>query len=88
MEIIISDRNEERALRSAGYVYEKVSELPFRSYRPYELPKIQRQHRYRILILDKDLIDMLDRTHQIVDEYLSRPNMSHLKVDIDPLYLE
>ena len=88
IEIIISDYNVERAEKSIGYIYERIASLPFKSYKPYELPKIQKQHRYRILLLDKDLIKILDSVHEVVDEYLSGSNMSRLKVDVDPLYLE
>ena len=88
IEIIISDINEDRAIKSIEYLYERISYLPYKAYKPYELIKLQRQHRYRILLLDKDLLKMLDSIHQIVDEYLNKSNMSHLKIDVDPLYLE
>lgn len=88
IEMIVSDSNEQRALSSINYLYDKVARLPVRSYKPYELPKMIKQYRYRILLLDKDILKMLDSVHEIADDYLSQKNMSRLKVDVDPLYLE
>ena len=65
-----------------------LQSLPYRIYRPYELPKIQKQHRYRILIMDKDLLNMIKEIHVIIDSYLKKKNMSHVKIDVDPIYLE
>ena len=65
-----------------------IDKLPYRKYKPYELAKIKKQLRYRILIMDKDLKSMLNDIHEIVDKYLKLRNMSHIKVDVNPLYLE
>lgn len=87
VEILISDENAQRLNKSVSYLDEKVSELNYKKYKPVELPKLQKKLRYRILISAKDLISLLHNLHIIVDEYLSLKNMSHIKVDIDPLYL-
>ena len=88
VELLISDENTSRLTRSVTYLDNSISKLDSKIYKPYELTKIKRQHRYRILILDKDLLKLLQNLHIIIDEYLKQKNMSHIKVDIDPLYLE
>ena len=88
IEIIVSDTNEDRLSRSLQFLSDRVNALPFKTYRPYQLAKIQRQHRYRLLLLDRDIIKLLDATHLIVSEYLENKNMSHIKIDVDPLYIE
>ena len=88
VEIIVSDTNEIRLSRSLQFLADKVGQLPFKTYRPYQLPKLLKQHRYRLLLMDKDIIRMLDATHNIVNEYLENKNMSHIKIDVDPLYIE
>ena len=88
VEIIVSDENIQRLNKSIEYLDSKVSELNYKKYKPYQLPKIQRQNRSRILIMDKDLVSMLKQIHEIIDEYLKQKGMSHIKIDIDPLYLE
>ena len=88
LEIIIQDENEQRLNKSVEYLDKKISELSYKKYRPYELPKIKRQLRTRILLMDKDLVNMLKDIHVIIDKYLEERNMSHIKIDIDPLYLE
>ena len=88
VEIIVADTNESRLNSSAEELDEKVAELKYRKYRLYELPKIKKQFRRRILIMDKDLIGMLKDLHQILNKYLEKTNMSRIKIDVDPLYLE
>ncbi|MBR0419461.1 MAG: hypothetical protein IJI66_09850 [Erysipelotrichaceae bacterium] len=44
--------------------------------------------RYRLLIMDKDLLGMLKETTKIIETYIQKKNVSHVKIDIDPLYLE
>ena len=39
-------------------------------------------------VTDKDLLGMLKDITSIIDKYLANKNMSNIKVDIDPLYLE
>lgn len=88
IEIVLSDINESKLKKSVDYLFSLVSKLEYRKYQPLELAKIKKQHRYRILIMDKDLLMMLKDIQVVVDKYLSNKNMSHLKVDVDPLYLE
>ena len=88
IELILSDQNEERLDRSVAFLEEKIDPMPYRHYRPYQLNKIQKQLRYRILIMGKDLPQMLKDVQGIIDLYLQQRNLSHLKADVDPLYLE
>ena len=88
IEIMLTDINENRIRKSIEELYDNIQSLPYRIYRPYELPKIQKQHRYRILIMDKDLLNMIKEIHVIIDSYLKKKNMSHVKIDVDPIYLE
>ena len=88
MEILLSDENVSRLNKSAKFLDEKLEKLDIKKYKPYELAKIKKQHRCRILLIDKDILKMLQQLHIIIDEYISNKNMSHIKVDLDPLYLE
>ena len=88
VEIVLSDNNEERLNRSLNYLNNKVDSLDIKHYRPYQLNKVQKQLRYRILLIDKDMLKILSQLHIIIDEYISNSNLSKIKVDIDPLYLE
>ena len=88
IEIILSDNNPNKLNKSVEYIYSLISKLEYRKYQPFELPKIKKQLRYRILIMDKDLLSMLKDVQGIIDKYLNNKNMSHIKVDVDPLYLE
>lgn len=86
--IILSDMNKERLDRSVGYVEDRLSATDIRSYRPYELPRIQGQHRCRILLSGKSIREILDLLHGLIDDYLDQKNLSRIKIDVDPLYLE
>ena len=88
IELLISDENYTRLNKSLDFLNSRIDKLSFKHYKPCELSKIKKQHRYRILIIDKDILNLLKQLHIIIDEYLSKQNMSHIKVDIDPLYLE
>ena len=88
IEMIISDTNESRLNTSAELLDEEIGRLKYKKYRLYEMARIKKQFRKRILIMDKDLIGMLKDLHKIIDRYLKRNNVSRIKVDIDPLYLE
>ena len=88
VEILLSDDNQERLNKSIKYLDLKTDGLDIKKYKPYELPKIKKQLRYRILLIDKDMLKLLQQLHIIIDEYLNTKNLSHIKVDIDPLYLE
>ncbi len=84
----LSDLSEERMKRSLAFLEEKIEALPFRKYKAFELPRIMKQVRYRIMIMDKDLLSMLKQSQEIIDAYVSKGNLSHVKIDVDPLYLE
>ena len=88
IEIVLSDTDQHRLLDSVDLMYEMVQEIPYRCFRPYELGKLKRMYRYRLLIMDKDLLGMLRETQKIIDAYIRKKNVSHVKIDIDPLYLE
>ncbi len=88
IEIMVVDMNEKRLEESTDYLSDKLRILPYKMYRPYDLPKIKKMLRKRILINDPNLLSMLNDLHSIIDEYLKERNMSKIRVDIDPLYLE
>ena len=88
IEIILSDVNEKRLQESLTFLNQETSALSYKIYRPYRLPKQQKQERYRILIMGKEIIGMLKDVQGIVDRYIAKNGMSHIKIDIDPLYLE
>ena len=88
IEIVIADMNEERLKVSVDYLYEMIAKLEYHSSRPYDLGRLKKQHRYRLLIMDKDLLGMLRETQKIIDLYIRKNNVSHVKIDIDPLYPE
>lgn len=88
IEILIFDDNVDRLNKSLKYVQSEVEKIDCKKYKPYELLKIKKQHRYRILLFSQDLINTLNQIHSIVDKYVQQKNMSYIKVDIDPLYLE
>ena len=86
--IVIKDTNSQRLEASQSYLYDKINKLPYRKYRPVKLNKIKTYERYRFLLRDQNLIDLLNDVHRIVDQYLLQKNLSHIKIDVDPLYLE
>ncbi|MBQ6493812.1 MAG: primosomal protein N' [Erysipelotrichaceae bacterium] len=88
IEIILSDERNERLEKSVAFLYEKMQELPYRSYRPYDLGKLKRQYRCRLLMMDRDLRSMIDDVQKMIDLYVKQKNMSRVKIDVDPLYLE
>ena len=88
IELLVSDTNKNRLQSSLSFLYDEIVKMPFKNYRPYMLQKLKKQERYRILVIDKDLIKMLKAIHELIDKYLKKSNMSHIKVDVDPLYLE
>ena len=88
IEIVLSDGDPSRVRSSADSLYDSLKDLPFKIYRPYELGKVKKLLRYRILIMGKDLLAMLKNTHEAIDAYIAKRNMSRVKIDVDPLYLE
>ncbi|MDO4500178.1 MAG: primosomal protein N' [Erysipelotrichaceae bacterium] len=88
MEITIMDTNMDHIKNSLDFLEKRVKELPFKSYRPVELPRIKNNYRYRILIANKDMKSLIDEVWKLLDEYLRSRKLAKIKVDIDPLYLE
>ena len=87
-EILIADSNISRLNKTVDHIYSLVSKHDIKSYKPCELSKIQGEKRYRIIITDKNIQKLLLNLHKIVDDYSSISNMSRIKIDVDPLYLE
>lgn len=88
LEIFISDENPKRLEKSVSFLADRINSLKYKKYRPYELPKLKKNYRYRILLMDKKLVDMINDVQIILNDYLSHNNLSKIKCDIDPLYLE
>ena len=88
VEIILSDHDERRIMRSLDYLNDKIRDFPFKVYKPYEMGRLKGQYRYRLLMMDKDLLEMLRKTQEVIDSYIAENNMSQVKIDVDPLYLE
>ncbi|MBQ3295182.1 MAG: primosomal protein N' [Erysipelotrichaceae bacterium] len=88
VEIILSDTSEDRLDRSVEYMSKLLEPLKYRKYRPYVLSRIQKLYRTRILIMDKDLIGIINDLQGIIETYSSTSSLSHVKIDVDPLYLE
>lgn len=88
VEIMISDRNKEHIDNSLNYLNQKIDKLTYKHYRPMELRRIKGNHRYRILLTNKDLQPLIKDVWNIIDDYLKERQFAKIKVDIDPLYLE
>ena len=88
VEIILSDANQDRLDRSVNRIYDLIEPLKYRKYRPYSLNRIQKLYRTRILIMDRDLIGIINDLHSVIDTYTADSGLSHVKIDVDPLYLE
>ena len=88
VEIILSDVSEDRLQKSVDRMSELLEPLQYRKYRPYSLNRIQKLYRTRILIMDRDLIGIINDLHDVIDIYTSETSLSHVKIDVDPLYLE
>ena len=88
VEIVLTDMNEYRLERSCEIFYEGIEKLPYKKYKPYDLPKLKRSYRKRILLMDKDILSLLRDTTEIVNSFIIRSLPTKIKVDIDPLYLE
>ncbi|MBR3251190.1 MAG: primosomal protein N', partial [Erysipelotrichaceae bacterium] len=88
VEIILSDTSEARLERSVNRMSELLEPVRYKKYRPYSLNRIQKLFRTRILIMDRDLIGIINDLQAIIDTYTAESNLSHVKIDVDPLYLE
>ena len=88
LEILLYDSNVEYLKNSLDFFNSKLPSLGFKYYKPLPLNKLQKQERYRILLINKNLKELLDETYKLMNEYLSLNKVSKIKIDIDPLYLE
>lgn len=88
LELMIYDTNNEHIDKSLTFLKERLDKLPYKHYRPSDLPRIKGNYRYRILIANKQLNVLIDDIWKIIDEYLKENKMAKIKIDVDPLYLE
>ena len=88
VEYILQDANATRLNKSVDYIFNNLSKFDFKLYKPLSLNKINNLNRTRILAIDPSIIKLLDSSWDIVSSYLSTNNMSKIKVEVDPLYLE
>lgn len=86
--IYISDVNPDRLEKSTMYLTKLLNGCPYRIYKATSLIKLNKLNRKRILIMDKSLIDLLNYCQKITNDYLKQNNLSNIKIDIDPNYLE
>ena len=88
IEILLSDNDEDKIKESVAYLYEQIKDLPFKIYKPYELGRSKALYRYRLLLMDKDLLALLKQTNEVIDRYVAARKHSRVRIDVDPLYLE
>ena len=88
IEVVLSDDNNQRALSCADFFYQQIRDLPFKIYKPFELRKSKASYHYRLLIMGKDLLNMLKETHKALNTYIGTRKHARVKIDVDPLYLE
>ncbi len=88
VEILLSDNDERKIQDCAQYLYEKIKDLPFKVYKPYELGRSKALYRYRLLLMDKDLLSLLKKTNEVIHSYIADKKHARVKIDVDPLYLE
>lgn len=86
--VYISDQNADRLNSSLIFLNQLVQNQNLASYDPTILRKLNKKHRARILIKTKDLPHALNALLDISAKYHEKSNISPLKVDVDPLYLE
>lgn len=86
--IYLHDIYVNRLENSKKILIDLLSDCTFRKYPLVDINKINKLHRSRIIIVDKDLILMLNYLTKIVNLYISNSNISNIKIDIDPNYLE
>ena len=88
LEFIVSDTNYDKAQKSINYLFQELEKSNFKVFKPFDLPKANAFHRKRILVLSKDYSSLLTYSWDLVSLYLKQKQMSNIKIDIDPLYLE
>ncbi|MCR4634014.1 MAG: primosomal protein N' [Erysipelotrichaceae bacterium] len=88
IEILLSDNDQAKILDSVNYLYGQIKDLPFKIYKPYELGRLKGLYRYRLLMMDKDLLQLLRTSNEIIRDYVAMKKHARVKIDVDPLYLE
>lgn len=86
--MVISDSNIKRLLKSVAYLEKRTDGLKERRYKPFRLNKAKGKERYRFTFSSKDLADLLSLLLKITKDYTDQRNMSSIKIDVDPLYME
>ncbi len=86
--IIMTDEDHKRIERSVKLLDELIIDIKDKHYRPYKLGKVMKKERYRFTFVSKDLFASINALTKIIDRYLSTNNVSSIKVDVDPLYME
>lgn len=86
--IYLSDTSLERLNKSKDIFNELIDACPYRKYPLTSINKLNRVHRLRILVMDADLTAVLRYLTGLINEYLNKKNVSNIKVDINPTYLE
>lgn len=85
--VFISDTNTRR-LNTSISIFEDLTNDIDRHYRPFKLTKIMAKERYRFTFVNRDIAYILDKLQKAIDIYTSKKNVSSIKVDVDPLYME
>ncbi len=86
--IYISDLNLNRLNRSLALLNQLVCRQSLSAYDPMILRKLNKKHRARILLKARDLPQALNALTRVSEQYHHNSNISSLKIDVDPLYLE
>ncbi len=86
--VILSDQNTKRLSRSVASLDELSKDVSERRFRPFRLNKIMTKERYRFTFVGKNLPELLNKVTSIVNAYLKQSNVSSIKIDVDPVYME
>lgn len=86
--IYLKDNLISRLEKSLEIIDNLTCDLGFKRYPPIKINKIKGYERYRIMFKEKDLYKLIKVITNVINLYNQNKNMSTIKVDIDPLYLE
>ncbi len=86
--VILSDQNTKRLQRSVSTLDDMSKDLVERRFRPFRLNKMMTKERYRFTFVSKDLADLINKVTSLVNTYLKMSNVSSIKIDVDPIYME
>lgn len=86
--LTLKDTSDKRIFDSSEYLYQELKKLPYQVYHPNILVKLKNQNRTRILIKDKNLVSLLNDISIIIDVYIKKGNVSSIKIDVDPVYMD